>query len=345
MARKKKCCANCFNDIGLEKQVIPTFSKRAGTCSFCKNKNTIVVDPADLKDSFEQLMEIYDESEKGKPLIECLKNDWGMFTRQNMEYYKSCELMAVILDDNEIDKKRFIPSKLCHSDSLDLWKKFKQEIRTTNRFFPTNKLNEDLLSSLLPQLTINLNEITKEWFRARIQRGKNKFSRNEMGAPPPELASQGRANPTGIPYLYIASDLNTAISEIRPHTGNQICVAKISILDSLDVIDLRDPRSTISPFDVNEDKDLASLRGDIEFLVDLGEDLKRPVLPHAADLDYLPSQYLCEFIKNQKYHGVLYKSSVGDGVNLALFDPNLGKIGKIEQRLVSKVQIQLENEM
>ncbi len=164
-----------------------------------------------------------------------------------------------------------------------------------------------------------------------------------MGAPPKELASQGRANPVGIPYLYLASTADTAVSEIRPHTGESASVADFTIPNSLGVIDLRNPRNTVSPFILNEEKKIASLRGDIEFLVHLGKELTRPILPHVAAIDYLPSQYLCEFIKKCKYHGVIYKSSVGEGVNLALFEPNLAQVGNVEQYRVSKVSVQIEN--
>lgn len=32
-------------------------------------------------------------------------------------------------------------------------------------------------------------------------------------------ASEGRANPKGIPYLYVATDKETAMSEVRPSLG------------------------------------------------------------------------------------------------------------------------------
>ncbi|WP_211222764.1 RES family NAD+ phosphorylase [Paludibacterium yongneupense] len=38
---------------------------------------------------------------------------------------------------------------------------------------------------------------------------------DKMGAPPKQLATHGRANPTGIPYLYLGSHPATAIAEIR----------------------------------------------------------------------------------------------------------------------------------
>lgn len=275
-------------------------------------------------------------------LYEWLKKDWGMFTLHKMNLPTANMLLAEIFNDGEIVRKKFSPTKTSGTDRINVWNRFKDELKRINRFFPENKL-ENLLSGLMEELKIDPKSVSKLWYRARVQRGNNPLTKNEMGAPPPEKAQQGRANPTGIPYLYLASNKDTAISEIRPHTGDNAFVAEVSINDSLDVIDLRDPRKTISPFDINGKKDIASLRGDIEFLVHLGEELKRPVLPHSAEIDYLPTQYICELIKKNQYHGVLYNSSVGEGFNLALFDPTHGIIGDIKQHKVSRVEIKWED--
>ena len=59
----------------------------------------------------------------------------------------------------------------------------------------------------------------------------------------------------------------------------------------------------------------------------LGKELSKPVIPRDANLEYLSSQYICELIKHKNYDGVIYKSSVGDGDNYAIFDDKnlLGK--------------------
>ncbi len=54
-----------------------------------------------------------------------------------------------------------------------------------------------------------------------------------MGKPPLGRSTQGRANPIGISYLYVTSDIKTAISEIRPHKGALVTVAKIKLPDNL----------------------------------------------------------------------------------------------------------------
>jgi hypothetical protein len=81
------------------------------------------------------------------------------------------------------------------------------------------------------------------------------------------------------------------------------------------------------------------MRSDIPFLERLGDELTRPVLPQAAAIDYTPSQYLCEFIKKCGYKGVIYRSSVGEGMNLALFDPALATPGNITQHRVTRVSV------
>lgn len=337
-----QCCPTCFGDREIRDKFIPTFSRTLGTCSYCGTSNEKLVDPSELRDQFDLLVSIYQEDESGKTLVEWFKEDWGMFSHPRMDHANACMLVADILDDGEIIRKKFSPSDLCSSNRLNLWSDFKFELMYSNRFFPSNKIEEDFLRNLIHNLRIVPSEIAKTWYRSRVHRGENSFSGAQMGPPPKERASQGRANPAGIPYLYLASNADTAVSEIRPHTGEVASVAEFTIDDSLMVIDLRNPRESISPFTFEEVKKIASMRGDIEFLVQLGNELTRPVLPHVAAIEYLPSQYLCEFIKKCTYHGVMYRSSVGDGVNLALFDPARAHVGKVEQYRVAKVAVEIQ---
>ena len=162
-----------------------------------------------------------------------------------------------------------------------------------------------------------------------------------MGAPPRERATHGRANPAGIPYLYLASDKQTAASEIRPHPGEVVCVAEFKAPDTLSLVDVSRPRVTVSPFSLSSENEVAQMRGDLDFLEFFGEELARPVIPQAAAIDYIPSQYLCEFIKDCGYDGVLYCSSVSAGFNLALFDPELASIGEITSLRVERVSVEL----
>jgi hypothetical protein len=162
-----------------------------------------------------------------------------------------------------------------------------------------------------------------------------------MGAPPKRLALNGRANPAGIPFLYLGSKAETAVAEIRPHTGEAACVAEFTIPKKIRAVDLRNPRKLVSPFILSDAGEIGQLRADLPFLERLGEELTRPVLPQGAPIDYIPSQYLCEFIKKSGFDGVVYRSSVSEGFNLALFDPVKATGKKVSRYNVSKVFVEV----
>ena len=74
----------------------------------------------------------------------------------------------------------------------------------------------------------------------------------------------------------------------------------------------------------------------------LGLILSKPVDKNKTPLEYLPTQYLCEFIKNRGFEGVLYKSFLGSGHNIVLFDEN--KVECIETKLYEVTSIKVESE-
>jgi RES domain len=210
-----------------------------------------------------------------------------------------------------------------------------------NRFFPDANINLDRLESLLEFLKLDEGELPEQWFRARIQVGDNPYGVDDMGAPPKKAASHGRANPAGIPYLYLGSNPTTAVSEIRPHTGEIAWILDFTIPADLKLVDLRQPRKTVSPFLLEDAEEVREMRGDIPFLERLGDELTRPVVPQAAAIEYTPSQYVCEFIKKCGYDGVVYRSSVvADGINLALFDPERATKGTVSQYRVNRVLVE-----
>ena len=74
----------------------------------------------------------------------------------------------------------------------------------------------------------------------------------------------------------------------------------------------------------------------------LGSELTTPVLPTSAAIDYIPSQYLCEFIKKSGFDGVVYDSAVTDGINVALFDTEAATVGQVEEFGVISVDVNME---
>src|SRR6266540_4294352 len=71
----------------------------------------------------------------------------------------------------------------------------------------------------------------KVFYRARIyeDRGrKERFSFDELYAPPSDRSTAGRANIAGELVLYLASSPSTALAEVRAWKGAPVAVAKQS---------------------------------------------------------------------------------------------------------------------
>jgi hypothetical protein len=73
------CCSNCFNDTFLTKQ-IKDLSQQCGNCDYCKTENIETIEPTELNDYFQPLIDLYDIAENGKSLVDLLKKDWILFS-------------------------------------------------------------------------------------------------------------------------------------------------------------------------------------------------------------------------------------------------------------------------
>jgi len=313
------CCSGCFADRFL-RAYCKLKSETVGSCSFCDAENTDVLEPKYLSDTFQILVDLYKTSNTGSAIFlhEQIQKDWYIFS-DLVSGEKQCELLGEICSGRVSLEEKYIPRIEQITDRIEQWNEFREELKHVNRYFPKKVPANDTLGVLFHSLILPEEEKPTDIFRARINKKGGKFTIEEMGRPPVDKALNGRANPLGISYLYAASDTSTAISEVQPYKGEEVTVARIQINGKIAIADLRDPKRTVSPFELDEDG-LGALYSEMPYLVTLGEELSKPIIPIKADLEYLPSQYLCEFIKSVDLGGVLYKSSLATGYNIALFD-------------------------
>ncbi len=312
------CCAECFDDPFL-RELCARVGTDAASCPCCGSPHVRVVPAKDLTDYFEPLLSVYqiDASPKSEPLQVLLKRDWGFFL--NVADATAQELLQELLPDVAQEDHLFIGRPSLTTTVLADWESFRNELKYKNRFFPELSLAKDGEGMLFGKcLGADESQVPSEFYRGRMCEPDSPYGPDAMGAPPKKLATSGRANPRGIPYLYVASDKETAIHELRPHPGEHVCVAHFAITDKLHLADLRNPQKTVSPFRL-EESELVEYYGHIPYLSELGRELSEPVLPRAAELEYLPSQYLSEFIKHCGFDGLIYESAMGSGTNYALF--------------------------
>jgi hypothetical protein len=136
--------------------------------------------------------------------------------------------------------------------------------------------------------------------------------------PLPDRASEGRSNPKGIPYLYLSTEKNTALAEVRPSVGSNISLAIFKIIRELKVIDCSSHSSSSIPFILGGEP---SPEGKEEIVwAHIDNAFSRPVLPSDLSADYIPTQIISELFKNKGLDGLYYKSHLGDGLNVVLFD-------------------------
>ena len=112
--------------------------------------------------------------------------------------------------------------------------------------------------------------------------------------------------PEWISYLYLCSDIETAISEVKPSEGELVTVARIEINDNCKFF----------KFNVNDVQE-----GKYRALINvIDEDLSQ-VITANEKMSYIPFQFISEYIKNKGYSGFIYSSAVGDGLNYLIYEP------------------------
>ena len=257
------CCHTCFGDRGLRRDIIPTLSVGEGDCGYCATVGVPLVEPIALRDVFELLISVYEPDPEGQSLVNWLKTDWDLFSHPAMDTAHAKELLSEILDDGDIVRAKFSPSAAYHSEALARWETLRDELMWKNRYFLDEVLDTDRLRELLGHLPAD--DMPTTWYRARILDREQAFVIGEMGAPPARKATHGRANPAGIPYLYLGSLPTTAVAEVRPHTGEVACVADFTVPPPLNAVDLRNPRGLVSPFLLADARAIGHQHGDRDF--------------------------------------------------------------------------------
>ena len=183
------------------------------------------------------------------------------------------------------------------------------------------------------------------FYRARLHMISNNipFSAKEMLAPKKEISKSGRANPMGIPYLYLCDNMATTLYEIRATYFDEVTIGKFSLSENFK------EDAFISDFTekINLFSDSSSVNQRIKSTLLrklISDDLSKPMRRYDSEVDYIPTQFICEFIMNYtNVKGIKFKSSLdSNGNNLVIFDPSIMKCIGTELRKVSSLRINSE---
>ncbi len=331
-----KVCSSCFTDKELKGFILS--SNEVGDCDVCNSASQHLMDVSELYDFFQELISNFKTAEIGLPLSSKIQLDWNFFS--------STEVAIKIL--NFIILK--INTEITSSDDLveyskDIltnfghWETLKYELKWKNRFvvdiqrLGKGEFNWD---AFLRDINTQYNLTNQsELFRARIHNksGIPVYPISEMGSPPKELTSGGRATPAGIPFLYLSEDENTVLYEVRASYLDEISVGVFQLredIESVDIVDFTKDTPLFQPEYVKETIQGKLLRDRIS------KDLSKPMRRYDSELEYIPTQFICEYIKVfTGAKGIRFRSSLHEnGNNIVFFEPDL-----MDCKSVRKVKI------
>ncbi|WP_338116436.1 RES family NAD+ phosphorylase [Vibrio brasiliensis] len=208
----------------------------------------------------------------------------------------------------------------------DKWHDLEQSIKNESRFF--NQEVEEILDTVfagLDCLKTNTgkpvvvsagpqSEHIQSLFRARVHSSEDSLKGTlaspeiELGPPPGNLASAGRMNPRGISVFYGALEQQTAITEVRPHVGSFVVVGKFDLIKQLRLVDLSALQEVASDRTDLFDPKTYHLEQQAIFLERLSKKISKPIHPHEAEIEYITTQVIAEYLSTS-FDGLVFSSA------------------------------------
>ncbi|WLP65383.1 RES family NAD+ phosphorylase [Bacillus thuringiensis] len=350
------CCVKCFMSSEI-KSIIKGLNN-LGDCSVCDRNNVYVYNlqtdqDKGLDDLFNGILSIFklgtDLITDGYPPYKLMsikdefEKKWNIFN--NLDGSRIHLFLHSLLEHKYPDKIELLNNQVGIIEWMNdsyleknsvlkghSWVEFVEYIKHENRFH-SNHVNYEVLKDFLKRLTTIVDEDT--FYRARISNNEE-LDRDKMGAPPSEFATAGRANSEGISHLYLASDIGTVISEIRPSLSDTVYIGKFPIRQELKVVDFRLLKS-LDVVHFTDDPTVYAIN--LGIFNEMNKAISKPVRSGDSKLDYLPTQFIVDFIKSLNetestgYHGIVFESTLStSGYNLMIFDPNLLNCTRVEKR-------------
>ncbi len=293
------------------------------------------LDLSEFCDFFIDLLSHFEKSPTGKPVCEIIQTDWHLFVDIN----KAKLIIQEVLTTNSVGYG--LNDRVDYSADIKYkvgsWERLKADVKRQRRFLADyNEFESYTLNYFKAEAELKRGD---KLFRARIlPNNVVKYKRIEMGCPPPEFALAGRANPAGIPYLYLCEDEPTTYYEVRATYLDRLCVGTFRIERDLKIVDFS---TKVSLYFAYVDGGVASTMVAKLILDEISRDMSRPMRRFDSEQDYISTQMICEYCKLMvKADGVSFKSSVyGSGRNYVLFDQDNARCTKVVSREVNSVLI------
>lgn len=331
-------CSHCFAD----KELVGYIDSQAviSRCEFCESINVNCLPVEELSDFFLELTLNFKKSETGQSFKNLIQGNWGLFSTPDigakiLNYFFSKTATFISHADELVDFTDEI------KDNIGYWDQLKDDLVNKNRYLTDiNKLVEDLGWDDFLSGQIDIKPGTP-FYRARLHHksGEPPFSPNEMYCPEPKFATAGRANPQGIPCLYLSDRQDTVLYEVRASYLDEISIGTFEVRQdiggSIPIADFTSSGTLFHPSRVGDRIKSSLLKKKISY------DLSKPMRRYDSELDYVPTQFICEFIKIYTgVHGIKFRSSLHVvGNNFVIFNQEVIQCISVEKVKVNRVII------
>lgn len=329
-----KICKDCFFDEELRSEINAN-AVIDDICDVC-DKQSKVMDFSEFYGFFTTLLELYSPTvNSSKTIVDIIQEEWHFFKDKDV----AMVLLADVIQANNLGYS--IADFVDYTDDICIrvavWDRLKTSVKEKSRFF-TNMDEFAQYNYLTAGKSLHVGQ---KLYRSRITPvGQKKIKCDKMGCPPKELATAGRANPIGIPYLYLSDSAKTTYFEVRAVYLDKLSVGTFRIERELELVDFI--------YDVNlflaYNDDTTSLKEIVikKKIIDaISEDLSKPLRRYDSELEYVPTQLICEYCKRiVGADGISFESSLHKGGrNYVLFDDSSAKCIRVDSHEITKIDI------
>jgi hypothetical protein len=290
--------------------------------------------------------------EEGESLLWLIQWNWSVFD-DGLDEDQQAQLLEDIVnsdwddDDGEprLDATALYMQKSSqwfHDTHSDTWDQFCSEVRDN----PETPIPfDEFIAEELGESDEALQAGTA-FTRARLgftldeHQERLAWSGADIGAPPTDKASAGRANIQGQVVLYVADDEKTAVSEVRPALGFYVSLAQITLLCDCRILDLTKDLPRLNPFARESIGWHVEIRG---LLRRLGEEMSRPLERNEDRSLYVPCQRFADYIRENHYDGIRFPSALNpDGSSIVFFDPTVAEVEPAKLVRITEVNFEYE---
>lgn len=327
-------CKDCFADEEICKEV-ENNSINVGKCDVCGNSGKRC-DLSVFSDFFVSVIHLFEADVNSQDtIITILEKDWNIFT----DTQAAITILNEVIRINSLNVN--LDDKVSYTDDIiaraSVWEQLKTDVKENYRFFVDHDKFDDY-ADLLQSSTLKEGTVL---YRARITpEGQDILKAKNMGCPEKGKATAGRANPLGIPYLYLCKDEETTYYEVRSVYLDRLSIGRFRIQRNLEIVDFNSKFSLFVSYDgTNSLSDTVVKKKIIEAI---RYDLSKPLRRYDTELEYIPTQLICEYCKRNNADGICFNSSLHNGgVNYVLFNPDDAKCTKVVSREIKSIQIKV----